>query len=390
MGDRPKIAIVTNSTWNIYNFRQSLIKTLKAAGFRVVVIAPVDEYIHYLSDSFFTKHIPLRNMRAQRRSPLKNVQLFWELYRIYKRERPDLVLHFTVKPNIFGSMAASFAKVQSVPTVTGLGYAFLNKGILNGLVRPLYRRAFLQLPKVIFHNHDDSKLFVSKKIIRENQAMIVGGSGVDMGFFAPQQVPKREKFIFLFVGRLLRDKGILEFTAAAKQLLQLAKGAECWVVGELNNSNPSAVSKYQVLNWVSEKSIRYFGHTNDIRKYLEQADVLVLPSYREGLPRAILEGMAMQKPIIATDVPGCRETVEEGVNGFLVTPRDSDALAEAMVQMYQLDESVIEEMGYQSREICRKRFDIRLVNLLYLELVRKLLNLSEDVEDQSKQTSTIF
>ena len=141
MGEKPKIAIVANSTWNIYNFRLSLIKTLKAAGFRVIVIAPVDEYIHYLNDNYFTKHIPIRRMKAQRRNPFMDMLLLWELYRIYKQEKPDLILHFTVKPNIYGSLAASMAGVKSVSTITGLGYSFLNSDLLNALVRPLYRRA---------------------------------------------------------------------------------------------------------------------------------------------------------------------------------------------------------------------------------------------------------
>ncbi|MBR9921983.1 MAG: glycosyltransferase family 4 protein [Bacteroidetes bacterium] len=391
MGEKPKIAIVANSTWNIFNFRLSLIKTLKAAGFRVIVIAPVDEYIEYLSDSYFTKHIPLRNMRAQSRNPFKDLLLLNELYRIYRREQPDLVLHFTVKPNIYGSIAARMAGIKSVSTVTGLGYAFLNKNLLNNLVRPLYRRAFRKISRVIFHNHDDAKLFLKQRVVRPEQSMVVGGSGVDMGFFAPENKKRnRDKFIFLFAGRLLKDKGIVEFTIASRQLLRLAKRAECWVIGELNDSNPSAISKYQVFNWVSEKAIRYFGHTKDIRKYIRQADVMVLPSYREGLPRAILEAMAMQKPIISTDVAGCRETVEEGVNGLLVPPKDPDALAEAMLQMYQMEEEEVEEMGFQSRELCRRKFDVRIINMRYLELVRKLINLPEDVEEESTRSGVLL
>ena len=390
MGEKPKIAIVANSTWNIYNFRLSLIKTLKSAGFRVIVIAPVDEYIHYLSDSYFTKHVPLRRMNPQGRNPVKDLLLFWELYRIYKREKPDLVLHFTVKPNIYGSLAATVAGIKSVSTVTGLGYAFLNSNFKNKLVRPLYRFAMRKLPKVLFHNQDDIEQFIKERLVRREQTMLIGGSGVDMGYYKQGPRQGSERFIFLFAGRLLRDKGIIEFVSAARQLLRLAKRAECWVVGELKSANPSAVSKYEVLGWVSEKAIRYYGHAKDIRKYMSQADVFVLPSYREGLPRAVLEAMSMGKPIITTDVPGCRETVEEGKNGYLVTVKDSDSLAEAMMRMYKLSDPELEEMGANSVRLCQERFDVRIINLRYLELIRSLLDPEYNAEAVSSKSRTIL
>jgi glycosyltransferase involved in cell wall biosynthesis len=390
MQQRPKIAIVANSTWNIFNFRLSLIKELKRSGYRVIVIAPVDQYIHYLNDNYFTKHIAIKRMRAQKRNPIADFRLLLELYRIYRKEQPDLVLHFTVKPNIYGSLAAQMAGVRSVPTVTGLGFPFLNDNLKNKLIRPLYRRAFRGLSKVLFHNRDDRDLFVREKMIRPGQTMIVEGSGVDMSFFKPQPLPRQDRFIFLFVGRLLKDKGILEFVGAARQIQRIAKHAECWVVGELNTGNPSKVSKYEVLGWVSEKVIRYFGHAREIRNYISQANVLVLPSYREGLPRSVLEAMSMGKPIITTNVAGCRETVLNGTNGMLVTPRDTDALAEAMVQMYQMDEDALQRMGNASMEIVRERFDVNLINQEYLKLIKELLDPQKHVQAAPKVNKKVL
>ncbi|MCB9299026.1 MAG: glycosyltransferase family 4 protein [Lewinellaceae bacterium] len=367
------IALVANSTWNIYNFRQPLIKQLKAAGFRVLVIAPVDEYIHYLNDSYFTRHIPLRFLAAQRKNPLWDLLLLWELFRIYRRERPALILHFTIKPNIFGSLAARLAGIPSVATVTGLGYSFIHKGLLAHLARALYRLAFRQVTKAAFHNSEDRQLFLAGGLVQEAQSLVIPGSGVNTNHFRPLPQPHNDKFIFLFIGRLLYDKGIREFVAAARQLRRLAPRAECWVVGQLNAENPSAVSQQELLQWLEEHHIRYFGATHDVRPFLKQADALVLPSYREGLPRAILEAMSMGKPIITTDVPGCQETVEEGRNGFLVPAQDGLALAEAMVRLYQLDNESLQAMGDYSREKVLREFDEKLIVAAYLKLCREIL-----------------
>ncbi|MCB0579684.1 MAG: glycosyltransferase family 4 protein [Phaeodactylibacter sp.] len=367
------IALVANSSWNIYNFRQPLIKQLKLAGYRVLVIAPVDEYIHYLNDSYFTRHIPLRFLAAQRRNPLWDLLLLWELYRIYRRERPDIALHFTIKPNIYGSLAARWAGVASIPTVTGLGYAFLHNGLLGQLARRLYQLAFRGVTCALFHNEDDRRLFVREGLIAEGRCRAVAGSGVNTNHFRPLALPDTDKFIFLFIGRLLHDKGIREFAAAARRLRRLAPRAECWVVGQLNPEYPAAVTHQELVQWIEEQDIRYLGATRDVRPYIKQAHALVLPSYREGLPRAILEAMAMGKPIVTTDAAGCRETVEPGRNGFLVPIRDDIALAETMLQLYHLSEEERQAMGDYSRSKALRQFDEKIVVEAYLGLCGEAL-----------------
>ena len=367
------IALVANSTWNIYNFRQPLIKQLKAAGFRVLVIAPVDEYIHYLNDSYFTRHIPLRFMAAQRKNPFWDLLLLWEIYRIYRRERPDLALHFTIKPNIYGGLAARWAGVPCMPTVTGLGYTFLHNGLLGQLARRLYRLAFRSAARAIFHNEDDRQLFIQEGLIPESRSLAIAGSGVNTNHFRPLPQPDTDKFIFLFIGRLLHDKGIREFAAAARQLCRLAPRAECWVVGQLNPEYPAAVTQQELLQWIEEQHIHYLGSTKDVRPYIKQAHALVLPSYREGLPRAILEAMAMGKPVVTTDTAGCRETVEPARNGYLVPARDPAALAEAMLQLYHLSAEEQQAMGDYSRKKALQEFDEKIIVEAYLELCREVL-----------------
>lgn len=281
-----KIAIVDNSTWNIFNFRLSLIKRLKSEGYRVIVIAPVDEYISYLNESYFTKHISLNRLNAQAKSPFRDLLLIWELYRVYKKEKPDVIFHYTIKPNIYGNIAARLAKIPSLSIVTGLGYTFLNPGLINNLVPKLYKIAFKKIKKLIVYNKGDQNMFVNKKIVAKDKCIVIPGSGVNTNHFRPLSYSRKSnKFVYLFIGRLLYDKGLEEFVEAAKQIRQIGKNAECWVIEDLNPGNPSAVPKDILLRWVESKYIRYFGTTKEIRKFIKQADVVVLPSYREGIPR---------------------------------------------------------------------------------------------------------
>ena len=252
------------------------------------------------------------------------------------------------------------------------------------MINSLYRYAFRSNPKVIFHNQDDQKLFEKLELIEPQNTMVVKGSGVNTNFFRPlKSQHKNGKFIFLFVGRLLYDKGIVEFIQAAKQVKQIIKNAECWVVGELSTKNPSKIPKKKLLQWVENRYIRYWGATNDIRSILKEADVLVLPSYREGMPRAVLEAMSMAKPIITTDTAGCRETVDHKKNGYLVPVRDSLSLAEAMVNIYSLDIDQLEKMGEASRVKVLDQFDEKIINQQYVDLVELIFNGKKNIPTAS-------
>ena len=378
-----KIAIVANSTWNIYNFRQELIKLLKHEQYKIIVIAPVDEYIHYLNGTYFTKHIALQHLNAQSGNPIQDLRLIYELYKIYKEEKPDLVIHFTIKPNIYGSIAARLLKIKSISNVTGLGYTFVNQNKLSILLLNLYRFAFKSCHTVVFHNNEDAALFKQLQIVTAEQIKVIEGSGVNTDFFHPRENKKHSHFTFLFVGRLLKDKGVQEFVHAVKRCRPIIKNAEFWMVGQLNENNPGSIKKIDLLNWVDQRIIKYFGADKNIKHYLSQADVLVLPSYREGMPKAVLEAMAMGKVIITTDVAGCRDTVVHGKNGFLVPAKDDVSLSELMVKLYQLSDEEIQKMGDMSRDIAEQRFDIKIILSQFLEMVNHCLN------EDFKNTNTI-
>ncbi len=371
---RLKIAIVANSCWNIYNFRLELIRHLKMASHEIIVIAPVDEYIHYLNENYFTKHIPIHHLDAQHISPMRDILFFRELYTIYKAERPDLILQFTIKPNIYGSIAAKFLGIKCISTLTGLGSTF-GKWKFEFILKALYKFALSRNEKIGFHNRDDLNLFVDLKLVDDTKAIVIPGSGVDTNKFKKQLVVnKSEHFVFLFVGRLLKDKGLVEFIKAAIETRSIVKSAEFWVIGEYNASNPNSVDKNDLLYWIESRIIKYHGYERDVRKYLNKADVVVLPSYREGLPRAILEAMSMERPIITTNVPGCKDLVKNGWNGLLVSSKNFHQLAEAMVSMYNCSDERRLQMGKNSRQLVLEKFDLNIILHAYDDLIEELFS----------------
>ncbi len=371
MGNR--IAIVANSTWNISNFRLNLIEKLLKEGRQVIVIAPLDEYITYKEQFPTVKHIPLQNLNRDSKNPIKDIKLTFELKTIYKKLKPDLILHYTHKPNIFGGMAARMVGIKSMAVVTGLGYAFLHKGLTHNITKLLYRLVQGAHHKFIFENEDDKQLFIDEKIITAAKGISVNGCGVDINHFSPHPNgqhsqngqaladPKKEKIIFTYIGRLLYDKGIMEFVQAAIKLRATAPNLEFWVVGELDESNPSMVQKRELLKWIDEGSIVYHGFVKNVKPLIAKSTCIVLPSYREGMPRIILEGMSMARPIITTRTAGCRQTIVEGKNGYLVDVKDPEDLAMAMSKFANLSAEEQKKMGEAGRIMAVEHFNAKKI-----------------------------
>lgn len=356
------IVLVTNSTWNIFNFRQTLIKKFLDQGFEVSVIAPVDEYIHYKEKYPDVRHYNLRFMDRDGMNPFKDILLIFELIIWYRKISPDVVIHFTNKPNIYGAIASWIAKVKSIGVVTGLGYAFINNGFAGNVMSWLYRRTGKFHNKIIFENMDDRLLFIKMNIINEQSSVSIKGCGVDTQYFKPEvdQSPV-DKIVFTFIGRLLYDKGIREFVAAARVIRKSNPNIEFWVVGELDTGNPSTVNRDELVEWVDEGIIYYHGFLKDIHPVIAKSDCIVLPSYREGLPRTIIEAMSMGKPVITTDTAGCRETVDDGINGYLVIVKSVDSLVQAINRMSQQSEAARTEMGKKGREKAVSEFDHQII-----------------------------
>ncbi|MBP7184292.1 MAG: glycosyltransferase family 4 protein [Saprospiraceae bacterium] len=372
--DKLKIALVANATWNIYNFRLHLVKMLEKNGVEVIVIAPIDEYIHYLNKTSNIRHIPLHNLARKGINPIQDLSLAWTLKKIYEKEKPDLIIHYTIKPNIYGNLSARWAGVKSACVVTGLGYTFLHEGMVKNITQWLYKFSFKSASKVIFENEDDEDLFLSRKIIKPEQSVAVKGCGVDTAHFVPNPKTQQDnKFRFLFIGRLLYDKGIVEFVEAAKKVHQLTDKCQFDILGELDPGNPSAINEEQLVQWIDEKLVFYHGVVQDVRPKIQDADVVVLPSYREGMSRVLLEATSMAKPIITTKTAGCREIVDENKNGLIIPVGDVSALVEAMMFMHNLDSEQLLQMGQNSRVKALKEFDQNIITDELLKIIENIL-----------------
>jgi glycosyltransferase involved in cell wall biosynthesis len=280
-------------------------------------------------------------------------------------------LGYTAKPNVYGSLAAQALGIPVINNVSGLGTAFIRQGLLTRIVSGLYRLAFRRSARVFFQNPEDQDLFVSAGIVPPEKTALLPGSGIDLARFAP--VAPRERgerpFTFLLVARLLWDKGVGEYAEAARLVRARHPAARFQLLGFLDVANRTAVPRADVERWVAEGIIDYLGHAEDVRPLLAAADCVVLPSYREGLPRTLLEAAAMGKPLIATDVPGCRHIADHGVNGYLCAVRDAGSLAEAMINMLGLPEAERRAMGKSARAKAEAEFDERLVVDRYLEAI---------------------
>ncbi len=385
-----KILIIDNSSWNVYNFRLPLVKALVEVGFKVYVATPIDEFIHYLNSTHFTKHIPIKNLDRNGKNPLYDL-LFWlELMRMVRREKPDLVINFTIKPNIYGSLAARIYGLPAISVATGLGYTFLHPNGFMRLVPFMYKFAFKRLSKLVLYNHEDFREFIERKLVGQNQCEVILGDGIDMAHFRP--IPQatedieKQPFVFLFIGRLLKDKGVVEYVEAAKRLIQQGCKIECWILGDLNFGNPADILKEQLVEWIDQKYVRYLGTSHDVRPIIAKAHALVLPSYREGMPRVILEAMSMGKPIITTKVAGCDETVVEGHNGYKVPPKDADALFAAMSRMQQMNRYRLMAMGENSRIITHEKFRKEVILEKYISLITSTLGLKQDYQIKRNET----
>lgn len=362
------IVVSANTFWNLTNFRLPILRKLASAGFRVVAAAADDESMEALS----TMGIEIESLKMKTRgiSPFSDASLLFQYCRLFKRVRPNGFLAFTSKPNIYGSLAAHHCDVPVINTITGLGTGFLGGAALRFAMVNLYRLALGKSKKIFFHNDDDRYLFLRLGLATESQAAVIAGSGVDLERFAPQPGPPGRPFVFLFIGRMLRDKGAAEFAEAAR-MVKRQRPARFQMLGS-KDPHPKAVPAAIVELWESEGDLELLGPVADVRPILAGADCVVLPSYREGLPRVLIEASAMAKPVIATDVPGCRQVVDHAVTGLLCEARSSKSLAEAMLAIHDLSLDERVAMGRRGRERAEREFSEGKIVKAYLEALAQL------------------
>jgi glycosyltransferase involved in cell wall biosynthesis len=335
-----------------------------------VVIAPQDPAVDQRMEALKVERIPIHIDRSGL-NPWADLKLAGRYYQLLKRLRPAAYLGYTIKPNVYGSFGASKLGIPALPNVSGLGTAFIRGGPLQAIVTSLYRLGFANCPVVFFQNDEDRRLFVERRMVRSDQARVLPGSGVDLERFAPAPLPDGAP-VFLLIGRLLRDKGVIEFVEAARALRARSPNWRFQLLGPIDEGNRTAISQAELDSWVAEGLIDYLGTADDVRPFIAAATAVVLPSYREGLPRSLLEAAAMARPLVASDVPGCRDVVEQGVNGYLCTVRDSASLAAAMQRLGDLPPAERLAMGTAARREVQDRFSETFVVRAYLDVLAGL------------------
>jgi glycosyltransferase involved in cell wall biosynthesis len=359
-----KILVVSGMTRSLINFRGRLLKEMVGAGHEVLAASGggSDDVIAELHE-MGVRFCPLALSRAGL-NPWADLKTLFALRRLIRVEKPECVLAYTAKPVIYGNLAArGLPGTRVYSMITGLGYAFgaynLLQRLTGILVQALYRAALNKTSGVFFQNPDDRDEFLDRGLLALDAPIkLINGSGVDLDWYAPQPLPKKQNF--LLIARLLADKGLREYVAAARTLKKRYPQAQFRIAGNID-SNPLSISAAELEAWQAEGVIEYLGRLSDVRLALADTRVYVLPSYREGTPRTVLEAMAMGRPVITTDAPGCRETVIDGENGFLVPAKDTEALASAMERFIH-DPDLAKHMGNASLQIARDKYDVHKVN----------------------------
>jgi len=385
---KKKIIIAVNSTFSLINHRVGLIKGLLNEGYEVVAVSPTDEFASRLKE-LDCYHVPLQ-MERKGTNIGRDLLLFWRYRILMKQHRPDIYLGFTVKPNIYGSLAAQSLGIPVINNISGLGTVFgamsttLYGRFLSRLVRILYRFALLRSKKIFFQNKDDYHEFFEKGVVKDHLTDLLPGSGVDLNRFtykpitvnqlSPKVNNEKKKTRFLLISRMLWDKGIGEYVKAARFLTRRYPRSEFCMIGFLDFQNPEAISEAQINQWIAEGIVQNLGVINDVRSEIVKADCVVLPSrFREGTPRSLLEAAAMGRPIITTNSIGCRETVDDGVSGYLCIPSDSVDLSKKMERLIQLNDTQRYEMGRCGRKKMETQFDEQIVVQKYLEVISRNL-----------------
>ena len=368
-----KFLMICSFLPSVLNFRGKLLEAIADRGFEIHIMAPdlksfPDETAKLRDLGYHVHWIPMHRTEA---NPIYDIKALLVIYRMIRKIHPNYVISYTIKPVIYGMLAAWLAKVpHRFALITGLGYAFQNvesgkRSIFQRLVHGLYAQALKYAEKVFFQNPDDLKLFQQMQLLNVNKlTVVVNGSGVNVQDFNVMPLPVNEQGIvkasFLLIARLLGDKGVREYAEAARIIKAQYPETEFHLVGWIDD-NPSAISQVELDTWIENKTLNYWGKLSDVRPAIAASSVYVLPSYREGTPRTVLEAMAMGRAVITTNAPGCRETVSNGVNGYLVAVKSVDDLVQAM-QYFIKDPQLIAYMGQHSREIALNKYDVHHVN----------------------------
>ncbi len=369
------IIISANVIFTIANFRKELIKDLIINNFKVICVSDEDKLSHNSKDILNSLGVTFEKVSVSRKglNPIDDIKYFFSLLNIYKKYKPDIIMHFTIKPNIYGTIAARLLGIKSINTINGLGSAMIVDNFLSKILKIMYKVSLTFSSAIFFQNPKDKLFFEEQNIIRKKISFIVPGSGVDINYFKNCKKNINSKKIFLLIARLLKDKGIYEYIKAIKIIKKKYHNAEFLLAGSFDNGNPTSIQKEEIKKWEKNNLVKYLGQTDDIREFFKLCDIVVLPSYREGLSRVLIEATSSSKPIVATDVPGCNDIVIDDVNGYLCQAKDISSLAQAMEKMILISDTEFRTLSNNSFKIAKEKFNREIVNKIYLNKIEKLL-----------------
>jgi len=363
-----RIGISINTSWNVYNFRKGLVIDLLKKGNQVYILAPKDEYSVKLEELGCTFiDVPMRNKSY---NPVYDFILLLKYIIHLRKLNLDYFLTYTIKPNIYACIASRLTNTRVIANVSGLGTAFVTKSIRATIARKLYQFALKYSHKVFFQNKDDQNLFVSKGLIEEQKTDVLPGSGVDLEFFSSQKASQKN-IRFTVIARTLYAKGIIEYIEAAQLIKKSHPNIEFYWVGKSEHEEGLGVNEEQMNSWDNKGIITYVNFTDDVKAIIEDSSCIVLPSYREGTPKSLLEGMAMSKPIVTTQTPGCKDLVIPGENGFLCEAKNASKLADALKSIIRLSNNELVLMGEKSRSFVENQYDQNIVIKKYIQTLQK-------------------
>lgn len=374
--NKPNVVIFANSCWTVLNFRANLLKELKLAGCKVTVIAANDSYCDRLI-SLGCEFEPI-GIKSRGKNLIYECKTLLNAFLILRKISPDILLSFTIKPNIYGSILAPLLGYKVINNITGLGSIFSSDNFLTNFIQVLYKLAFIKSSTVFFQNSEDMELFLKHGLVKTTQCERLPGSGVNLKKFSYSQPEKLDgrKFRFILIARMLWDKGVADFVSAARIINAKFPNTDFSLIGFLDSENPASISESQMNLLTADGVTTYRGGSEDVLSELVQADCVVLPTYyKEGVPKSLLEAGAVGRPIITTSMPGCRDVVDNGVNGYLCQARDPIDLARNMEKMLLLSDEERLAMGFNSRKKMELLFNERIVIDKYMKFIFKALKI---------------
>jgi len=369
-----KILFSSNVAWSIYLFRRSLLLELQREGHEIYAVGAQDKYAGKLEELNF-KFYPIA-INNNSKNPLADIMLVMKYIRVYKKIKPDIILHNAIKPNIYGTIAAGMLNIPTINNISGLGTLFIKKSLATSIAKILYRISQKMATTVFFQNPHDQKLFIENKLVNPKKAKLIPGSGVNTEKFHPRLNTNHnnQAFEFLFIARLIKDKGLNEYLQAAKILKnKYGDKIKFSILGPFYQANETAITPEELQVYQHKNIIDYLGETDEVEKEIAHANAVVLPSYREGLSKVLIEAAAMEKPIVTTDVPGCKDVVDDGYNGYLCQVRNAEDLADKMEKMYLLNKEDLEQMGKNARQKVLDVFDEKIIIDIYINEIKRIL-----------------